>query len=71
MKTSSPYIIVFYAHFDGVCEKKKRRKKEKVSCLCKVYQLWWCGSDNGFVALGLISHQTPKQLVSLPVLCVI
>lgn len=27
MKISSPYIIVFYAHFDGVCEKKKRKKK--------------------------------------------
>lgn len=29
MKTSSPYIIVFYAHFDGVCEKKKKEERKK------------------------------------------
>lgn len=35
MKTSSSYVIVFYAHFDGVCEKKKEERKKKAAAFVK------------------------------------
>lgn len=35
MKTSSPYITVFYAHFDRVCEKKKGERKKKAAAFVK------------------------------------
>lgn len=35
MKTSSPYIIVFYAHFDGVSKKRKEKRKKKAAAFVK------------------------------------